>query len=232
VKKKEKLFPPVHSTGDTAHLLVKAVLSPIIGAPELFERFISPPLQKRTNEWMKEVAEALMGLQQDRGINIEALQNNGLFTTVVIQATRVAVANHQKEKLNALKNTIINSASSSEAEDVQITFIRFIDELTPSHISLLKFFIDEEKGLETIKSYMEIYELFNDKKSASISKDELRMFIGDLNTRGLLRVSPDIEDDSDIYQASSLLLEETNDNLPRIIVSHVAKRFIRFISTL
>lgn len=229
---KEKFSPPERSTGDTTYLVAKAFLSPIMGATELLERFISPPLQKRTEKWMEDIAEALRSLEQNRGINIETLQNNDLFITVVIQATRVATGNHQKQKLEALKNAIINSASSRENEDVQIVFIRFIDELTPSHVFLLNFLIDEEKGLEKIRSYADVYELLESKKSAIISKDEIRMFIGDLSARGLIRISQDIEEDKDIYQVDALSLESTNEDLPRIIIPFVAKRFIRFISAL
>jgi hypothetical protein len=56
------------------------------------------------------------------------------------------------------------------------------------------------------------------------------MILGDLNTRGLIWISQDINDFEDIYQASTLLLEETNDDLPRIIITDVAKKFLKFIS--
>jgi len=232
MRKQEKFSPPKRSTGDTAYLVVKASLSPFFGATELLERFISPPLQKRTEKWMEDVAEALRALEQNIGIKIEALQNNDLFITVVTQATRVAIGNHQREKLEALKNVIVNSASSHENEDIQIIFIRFIDELTPSHLFLLKFFIDEEERLGKIKSYAEVFDMVVSGKINIASKDDLRMLVGDLSTRGLLRVSRDIEDDENIYQAGPLLLESTNDNLPRIIISDVAQKFIRFISAL
>jgi len=232
MRKQEKFSPPKRSTGDTAYLVVKASLSPFFGATELLERFISPPLQRRTEKWMEDIAEALRALEQNIGIKIEALQNNDLFITVVTQATRVAIGNHQREKLEALKNVIVNSASSHENEDIQIIFIRFIDELTPSHLFLLKFFIDEEERLGKIKSYAEVFDMVVSGKINIASKDDLRMLVGDLSTRGLLRVSRDIEDDENIYQAGPLLLESTNDNLPRIIISDVAQKFIRFISAL
>ena len=232
MRKQEKFSPPKRSTGDTAYLVVKASLSPFFGATELLERFISPPLQRRTEKWMEDIAEALRALEQNIGIKIEALQNNDLFITVVTQATRVAIGNHQREKLEALKNVIVNSASSHENEDIQIIFIRFIDELTPSHLFLLKFFIDEEERLGKIKSYAEVFDMVVSGKINIASKDDLRMLVGDLSTRGVLRVSRDIEDDENIYQAGPLLLESTNDNLPRIIISDVAQKFIRFISAL
>lgn len=230
--KKDKFSPPEHSTGDTAFLVGKAILSPILGATELLERFISPPLQRRTEKWMEVVAEALRVLEQGGGIKLEELQNNDLFITVVAQASRVAVGNHQREKLEALKNAIVSSASLHEKEDIQLIFIRYIDELTPSHLYLLRFLIKEEVKLEKIKSYAEVVDIVGDGNIEISSKDDLRMLIGDLSTRGLLRVSQDIEDDENIYRADSLLAESTNDNLPRIIVSEVARKFIKFISAL
>jgi hypothetical protein len=56
------------------------------------------------------------------------------------------------------------------------------------------------------------------------------MFVSDLNNRGLVRISQDIGDFDDIYEASSMLREETNDSLPRILITNVAKDFIRYIS--
>lgn len=230
--KQEKFSPPKHSTGDTAYLVVKAILSPIAGATELLERLISPPYQRRTDEWMKVIAEVLRNLEQNKGIKMEELQNNDLFITVVTQASRIAIGNHQREKLESLKNAIISSASLHEKEDIQLVFIRYVDELTPSHLYLLRLFINEEERLGKIKSYREALEMVADANIDIASKDDLRMLVGDLSTRGLIRVSRDIEDDEDIYHANSILTEDTNDDLPRIIVSEVARKFIRFISAL
>lgn len=230
--KQDKFTPPKHSTEDTAYLVGKAILSPISGATELLERFISPPLQRRTEKWMEVVAEALRNLESDNGVKLQQLQNNDLFVTVVTQASRVAIGNHQKEKLEALKNAIISSASLHEKEDIQLIFIRYIDELTPSHLYLLRLIIKEVVKLEKIKSYAEVLDIVADGGIEISSEDDLRMLLSDLSTRGLLRISQDIEDDKNIYHADSLLVESTNDDLPRIIISEVARKFINFISAL
>ena len=57
------------------------------------------------------------------------------------------------------------------------------------------------------------------------------MFCGDLEVRGMVRISQDIDDFEDIYQVSSLLLESTKDGFPRIIVTDIAKDFLEFSAT-
>ena len=115
---------------------------------------------------------------------------------------------------------------------MQLIFIRFIDELTPSHLLLLKFFVKFEPELVILKSYPELFDFFHAhyEYSNALYRDEFKMLIGDLNTRSLVRVSQDIGDFEDIYEASSILLEQTNDSLPRILITQIAKDFIRFIS--
>ncbi len=228
-----KFSPPKPTTGDTAHRVVKSLISPIQGATELFEQFVSPPLDKRLDRWREYVGEALYMLEHSLGFNLEKLQSNEKFITVVTQTTRVAIQNHQKEKLTALRNTIINSALHKDiADDLQLIFIRFIDELTPSHLLLLKFFVEFESELIKLRSYSDLLKFVNShfEHSNDLARDEFLMLIGDLSTRGLIRVSQDIDDFDDIYKASLFLLHKTNDTLPRFLVTKIAKDFIDFIS--
>ena len=97
-------------------------------------------------------------------------------------------------------------------------------------MKLLSFSIQEETTLKSLKSYSEFYNLFNDKYPKALSRDEFKMICGDLEVRGLLRISQDIDNFKDIYHADTMLLAETNDNLPRIIVTDIAKEFIKFIA--
>ncbi|MBI2330933.1 MAG: hypothetical protein HYU84_01930 [Chloroflexi bacterium] len=181
-------------------------------------------------KWREEIVHGLRYLEENRGIKLDELQDNDLFISIVSQATTIAIRTHQKEKLEALKSAIVNSVTSSKMEeDFQLTFIRFIDELSPSHLNLLKFFINNEEEIKFLKSYPAIYQLIS-RNNTSISKNQFKLLIGDLNIRGLIHISIDIEDFEEIYQASSILWDETNDELPRLIVTDIAKKFIHFIS--
>ena len=225
-----KYEPPESSTGDTFHLAAKGILSLIPGASELFEYFIKPPLEKRREIWMNMVAEVLKELEKAR-FDIERLQSDERFITIILQATTIAFRNHQQEKLIALRNAIINSTKHTNIdEDIQLLFIRYIDEMTPSHMKLLTFFIEEATHLSALKSYPELYQTFVIKHPNLFTQDEFRMMLQDISSRGLIRISPDIDDFEDIYQANGILTESTRNDLPRIIITDMARGFLDFVT--
>ncbi len=231
---REEKPPTDREPGDILHVIARAGLSavPVVGGPavELFNFLITPPLEKRRDQWMKMVAEALRDLENSR-FDLQQLQSNQRFITIVVQATTVAIRNHQQEKLLALRNAIVNSAKHSDFnEDIQLLFVRYIDELTPSHLKLLTFFIEDAANLSALKSYPELFRTFEIKHPNSMSRDEFRMLLQDLAARGLIRISPDIDDFEDIYQASALLTESTRDDLPRVVITDMARRFLDFVT--
>ncbi len=190
-----------------------------------------PIPSRRLDAWREDVAEALRELEAGRGIDLTKLQSDEQFISIVMHATTIAMRNHQIEKLTALKNAIINSATPSRLkEDLHLMFVRFIDELTPTHVKLLSFLVQEEMTIRDLKSYPQLYDAFDQKHSHALSHDEFKMTCGDLEIRGLVRISQDIDDFEDIYQASSLLLQKTRDDLPRIVVTDIAKEFLWFIA--
>ena len=75
----DKLEPPKHSKGDTAHALAKAGISavPIIGGPgaELFQHIVQPPLEKRRIGWMGYVCDKLIELES-RGVDVAQLSED------------------------------------------------------------------------------------------------------------------------------------------------------------
>ncbi|MGI0047532.1 MAG: hypothetical protein ACREBB_10170 [Nitrosotalea sp.] len=70
---------------------------------------------------------------------IESLPQNEKFISVYTSGLFIAARNHQKEKLDMLRNAVLNTALSNTIdEDLQLSFISYIDRLTPSHIVALK----------------------------------------------------------------------------------------------
>lgn len=142
---------PKPNVGDLAHTGVKAALSaiPVLGssAAEIFSSIITPPLSKRRDEWVQSIAKKLIILEEKvDGFKIENLSQNQMFITTVLHASQVAIRNHQKEKLEALRNAILNAAlPTAPEEDIQLMFLNFIDTLTPWHLRLLKFFENPEE---------------------------------------------------------------------------------------
>lgn len=145
---------PERDIKNATHTIVKAGLGsiPIVGAAaaEIFYIVIEPPLSKRRVEWIESIAKRLKELEEKvEGFKIEELSRNEMFITTVMHASQVAIRNHQEEKLEALCNAISNSALPDPPEEsIQLMFLNWIDEITPWHLRILKFFDSPERWIK------------------------------------------------------------------------------------
>jgi hypothetical protein len=144
---KRDLTPPKEDYGDHLHTLARAGVSliPLVGgaAVELFNTIIAPPILRRRNEWMEEIAEALQKLAAEKKITLDTLKDDPAFIDSVLQATQAAIRSHQQTKRDALRNAVLNSAlPGSPDSSTQLMFISFIDRFTEWHIRILSLFID------------------------------------------------------------------------------------------
>lgn len=140
----DKLRVPKKSLGDAAHAVAKTGLSaiPLVGSPaaELFQYVVQPPLERRRERWMADVGEKLRELEA-KGLNLDSLQTNEQFISVVMQASQVALRTHQEQKLRALRNAVLNVAKGQEPDEtLQHLFLNFVDSLTEQHLRILKLF--------------------------------------------------------------------------------------------
>jgi hypothetical protein len=232
----DNLDPPKQSWEDDVHLFIKAAFSiiPFTGgvAAEVFTALITPPIQKRQYVWMENVTEVLRRLMTEKGLTLDSLQADDAFITVVLHATTVALRNHQEEKMQALKYCLFNAANTSDLmADLHLSFIRFVDELLPAHMILLRLIRERQGEIAALKSYDELYKVHAPGLPEGTSQDIYVMLCLDLESRGLIRISADIEDFPGIYEASALLLEETRDDLPRVAISTVGIEFLDFVSS-
>jgi len=143
-----KLQAPKRTKGDAAHAIAKAGLAavPVIGglAAELFQNVIQPPLEKRRTEWMVQVGEKLQELEKN-GLKIEELQENEEFISAVMHASQIALRTHQNEKLDALRNAVLNVAKGQAPEEAfQNIFLNLVDSFTELHLRILKVFQNPE----------------------------------------------------------------------------------------
>ncbi len=150
--KGKDLTPPEPTATDGAHSAVKSILGaiPVAGsaAVESFMMFVNPPLEKRKQKWMKDVALAIYELQ-NRGLSIRNLQNNNEFIDIIMYATQAALRTSQEEKLDAFKNVILNSAlpNSPDISQQQI-FLNYIDSFTVWHLKILDLFSNPQQWLD------------------------------------------------------------------------------------
>lgn len=154
---KKHFTPPEANKGDKTHALIKGVISalPYLGGPaaELFAIVIAPPLQQRQIEWMNKVADCLNTMLKDRdGFEIKTLKDDPNFVSIVLHSTRLAIQNHQEEKLIALRNAVVNTALGIDInENLQQLFLEYIDSCTPLHLKLLAFFHNPKEFLTNEK---------------------------------------------------------------------------------
>lgn len=137
--------------GDWAHTVARMGLSaiPIVGGPavELLNVVITPPLARRRDDWLLSIAAGLKDLEQKvDGLRPESLRTNPTFISVMLQASHVALRSHQKEKLEALRNAVLNTASGvGIEEDLQAIFLSLIDVFTPWHLRIMTVLYEAER---------------------------------------------------------------------------------------
>ncbi|MBA7622107.1 hypothetical protein ES703_29478 [subsurface metagenome] len=141
---------PKRKASDVLHTVVKAGISavPGVGGPanELFSLVIKPPLGKRLDKWWESISERLKEVETKvKGFKIENLSENEMFISTLMQATQVAIRNHQRQKLEALRNAVLNAAlPNAPEENLQLMFLNFVDSLTLGHLRMLKLLNDFE----------------------------------------------------------------------------------------
>lgn len=150
---------PGRSKAEIGASIVSAGVSsiPLVGgaAAELFELVLAPSLEKRRDEWLRRLGEAVDELR-DRleGFDPRNLEGNEKFVSAVLAASTIAVKTHETEKLVMLRNALVNAVLPGAPEQhEQMTFLRYVDELTPLHVRILAFVADpvqwfDDRGLE------------------------------------------------------------------------------------
>ena len=100
--------------------------------------------KRRQDEWLTELAEAVETLRKQLGgISLETLASDDRFIDAVVSATRTVGHTHQTEKLNALRNAVLNSVADDAPDtDTQAIFLSLVDRFTPSHLRILALWDD------------------------------------------------------------------------------------------
>lgn len=195
------LTPPTATSGDTVYAIAKGVLSstPVVGglAAELLGRYIASPLARRSLHWMEAVAQGLGELQEEyEGFNMAHLENNEPFLSACLRATQAAMRTHESEKLDALRNAILNVAVKAIAEDEESMFIDYVDRLTTWHIRILRL-LQDPLSIASREQYWTgpntsdalaniVWKIHPDLR---VRSDLFRQIINDLRGHGLIAVT-------------------------------------------
>jgi hypothetical protein len=137
--------PPQKSTA--RELVEKAVeggvgMVPIAGSPAAvaFAHWLGRARDRRMDEWLANVAEAINELQDttDGWPAFEDLAEDDVFLDAVVNATRAAQATHRAEKFDALGNGVLGSIGPfAPSREEQTRFFRLVDQFSVAHLRLL-----------------------------------------------------------------------------------------------
>src|ERR1035438_9693178 len=91
---------------------VASIAFPFFGAGVTLVDLVTAPLRgKRFSDWCEEIRLRLNDLSEKvDGMTPEALAKDDAFFSAFAQATQAALRTHQQEKLDALRNAVLNVA--------------------------------------------------------------------------------------------------------------------------
>lgn len=224
-------FPTKPSGGDVARELGRAIVSaiPVAGGPlqVMFENIFASPLERRKQAWLEQLAEAVAEIGRlVANLTPANLSADEAFITVAMQASQIAIRNHQKVKLDALRNAIINSPLPNHPhEDEQMIFLRLIDQLTPWHLRILALFNNPVEWMRQNDLQYPAWSLGGVSTVIEHCVPQLRgqrdtydQIVRDLQSEGLIR------------QGSFMNVTMTGQGMVESRTTERAKRFLNFIT--
>lgn len=178
---------------------------------------------------MVQVSEAINALQKRSGLTVDQLMNNEAFTSFLLQATPIALRNHQKEKISTLKNALASVGNPEFSdEDLAFQFLRYIDELTVSHMTILRIISSKADAFKEVKSMEQAFEQLTQDNQADISPLLARTYLRDLDARGLVNAI-DLEDLTDFESKAVYIAAEQTDRHP-LQLTELGEKFLSFIA--
>ena len=220
------LKAPQSTSGDAIHRLASGTTAFLPGPEGILVNqlvgLIAPPLQRRQQKFLEEIAVRLNALEATGILQVNDLCSNEGFLSILVQAARVATHNHRKEKLRLLQDAIISAAiSHGSGSDSQQMFVRYIDELTPEHVILLSF-LNESRSSDWVR-HVQDYEALHLKAVEGMGfnhgKPLFALWCEDLKVRWLIRISDQVNEFPGIHSPNSMVLMATGNPDPRVLVT-------------
>jgi len=146
-RKDDEFAPPQRSrSGQVAGKAAEAVVAaiPVVGGPlaVVVATLFGVSYDRRLAAWREEVFDRIRALE-DRGVSVQDLADNDAFLDALAQATRTAEAQSNEEKRRYLADALFNvGAGTAVAPDKQAVYLRYVEDLTISHLRMLAFLTD------------------------------------------------------------------------------------------
>ena len=197
----ESLEPSNAEAGiEAATTLGTALIAGLSGGPlgvavVLLGKSAEKLISDRTSRFVSALREDLDRLSdQVEGVTPEKLASSEVFVSKLIKAVGYAAGMDNHEKLDALRNAILNVAAGPLTEDdQQEMFLAMINDLTPTHLRVLRFLQDpfgemRKSGfalnVESHDPHLGTLKVFPDLKENAIFYAQC---VSDLFGRGLLK---------------------------------------------
>lgn len=117
-------------------------------AVEIFQYATNRGRTGRFQAWMADVSDTL----NRHGVALDTLADNEGFLDAVGPATRAAVETASTEKIEALRNAVVNATVAPNTRaDRHAILMNVLTGLTPTHIKLLRLFDDPRKWFTDAK---------------------------------------------------------------------------------
>lgn len=208
-KKISTLFSPdLAEAGITVAKVAAGVVIAGLGAPPgtdsaavaLMDSVLRPFTGRRYALFVTGILERLQTLE--KSFNDIATPDNEHFATIFMTAAREAMVTHEREKVEALQNAVVNTAVGIEIdEELQLIHLSIIGQLSVSHIRILQFAARYFQGCEDLPasiSPMEVAVYVFGCQMTSPMNEQLRRteaiaecLTADLYGKGLLREKAD-----------------------------------------
>lgn len=149
----EKVEPPPTATARDRLVEIASSAAgefPLAGTVvEVLRQIFGTAYEHRREAWLRRLYDLVVELDE-RGVDVGALAGRPAFVTAVHNASRIAMGEHIEEKLDMLKAVLFNAATRvpDEVSDLwTLRYLRWVDELEPQHIAVLRFGLDPRSWL-------------------------------------------------------------------------------------
>jgi len=229
----ERATVPGNPLGEWALVGAKIIASFIpFGGPaaEVLGAIITPRVERRKTEWLENVARGLNELSKRvDGLTPERLAQDEAFTTAFLHVSQIAMRTHQREKLETLRNAVLNVAAGTAPDDnLQLIFLDALDTLTPWHVVLLDCIADPYNWADRHHHPLAP----GNKPDASamfetIFREQMPVkgfdaqLLQDLYNRGLVA--------NNVNPRGQLIIRSEEDTVPHI--TNLGRQFLAFITT-
>jgi hypothetical protein len=206
------------------------------GLKALVELAFPPLLGRRRDEWMHRLGAAVERLERQGQLDMSRLAADEGFIDVLLHATIAAMRTRHEEKRQALSSGVVHAAIAVDPDrDEELLFVRYIEELSPSHLQFLRFLGTHETHIADVGSYQELLDAYGldlvQRHMRPVHPEFFRVMCEDLVGRGLLRISRNVDDFPGLKENDVIVTESPAgpQGTATILVTGIGQRFAQYI---